>query len=93
MALSILQEFNIKLDIHFYDVDTKIIESLKLTIEAKEREKREKSSAEDTSGYNGGSVTVSPQSLEKKGPHAAKVEFQTEDKKLVEWLDIRDRTG
>lgn len=33
MASSVLQEFNIKLDIYFYDVDTKVIEALKLTIE------------------------------------------------------------
>lgn len=36
MASCILLEFNIPLDIYFYEVDTKVIESMKATIELKE---------------------------------------------------------
>ena len=39
MASSIIQEFNIKIGISFYDIDTKVIEALKLSIELKEKEK------------------------------------------------------
>lgn len=39
MATSVISEFNIKLKFHFYDVDTKVIEGLKLAIETKERDK------------------------------------------------------
>ncbi len=38
MASSVIQEFNIKLGITFYDIDTKVIEGLKLTIDMKEKE-------------------------------------------------------
>lgn len=38
MASSIIQEFNIKIGISFYDIDTKVIEGLKLTIDLKEKE-------------------------------------------------------
>jgi hypothetical protein len=39
MANCILQEFNINLNILFYDVDTKLIEAMKTTIDLKEKEK------------------------------------------------------
>jgi hypothetical protein len=39
MATCILQEFNINLNILFYDVDTKLIEAMKTTIDLKEKEK------------------------------------------------------
>jgi hypothetical protein len=39
MASSIIQEFHIKIDISFYDIDTKVIEALKISIETKERER------------------------------------------------------
>lgn len=39
MASSIIQEFNISLGISFYDIDTKVIEALKISIELKEKEK------------------------------------------------------
>ena len=39
MASSIIQEFNIKIGITFYDIDIKVIDALQLSIEAKEREK------------------------------------------------------
>lgn len=38
MASSVCQEFNIKIGITFYDIDTKVIEGLKLSIDLKERE-------------------------------------------------------
>lgn len=38
MASCVILEFNIKLKIHFYDIDTKVIEALKLSIETKEKE-------------------------------------------------------
>lgn len=38
MASSVIQEFNIKIGITFYDIDTKVIEGLKLSIDLKERE-------------------------------------------------------
>ncbi len=39
MASSIIQEFNIKIDISFYEIDTKVIEALKISIETKEKER------------------------------------------------------
>jgi hypothetical protein len=39
MASTIIVEFNIKLKIHFYEVDNKVAEGLKLAIEVKEKEK------------------------------------------------------
>jgi predicted RNA-binding protein Jag len=39
MASSIIQEFNIKIDISFYEIDTKVIEALKISIESKEKER------------------------------------------------------
>jgi hypothetical protein len=39
MASSIIIEFHIKIDISFYDIDTKVIEALKISIETKEKEK------------------------------------------------------
>ena len=39
MASTIIQEFTIKLDIVFYDVDTKIIKALEQTIELRKKEK------------------------------------------------------
>ena len=39
MASSIIQEFNIKIDICFYEIDTKVIEALKISIESKEKER------------------------------------------------------
>lgn len=39
MSSSIIQEFNIKIDITFYDIDAKVAEALKLSIETREREK------------------------------------------------------
>ena len=39
MASSIIQEFNIKIDISFYEIDTKVIEALKISIECKEKER------------------------------------------------------
>jgi hypothetical protein len=44
MATSIIAEFHIKIDIAFYDIDTKVVEALKLSIEKKEREKEESKS-------------------------------------------------
>lgn len=38
MAMSIISEFNIKIGIEFYDIDTKVIEALKISIETKEKE-------------------------------------------------------
>jgi hypothetical protein len=45
MASSIIAEFHIKIDIAFYDIDTKVVEALKMSIESKEREKMEGKSA------------------------------------------------
>jgi len=39
MASSIIQEFNIKIDISFYEIDTKVIEALKISIESKEKDR------------------------------------------------------
>lgn len=39
MASSIISEFNIRMGISFYDIDTKVIEALKISIEVKEKEK------------------------------------------------------
>ena len=39
MASTIIQDFTIKLDIVFYDVDTKIIKALEQTIELRKKEK------------------------------------------------------
>ena len=39
MASSIILEFNIKIGISFYEIDTKVIEALKQSIEMKEKEK------------------------------------------------------
>jgi hypothetical protein len=44
MATSIIAEFHIKIDIAFYDIDTKVVEALKLSIEKKERVKEESKS-------------------------------------------------
>ena len=38
MATCILQEFKLNFNIFFYDVDTKLVEALKLAIERKEKE-------------------------------------------------------
>ena len=37
MALIILKEFNIKLDIYFYDIDIKVVNALNATINIKEK--------------------------------------------------------
>jgi hypothetical protein len=37
MGSCIIQEFNIKMGIQFYEIDTKVIEALKISIELKER--------------------------------------------------------
>ncbi len=37
MSSSIIQEFHIKIDITFYDIDTKVAEALKLSIETREK--------------------------------------------------------
>ncbi len=37
MAQSIISEFNIKIAINFYDIDTKVIEALKISIETREK--------------------------------------------------------
>lgn len=39
MASSIVSEFNIKIGITFFDIDTKVIEALKISIELKEKDK------------------------------------------------------
>lgn len=39
MASCVSLEFNIKLNIFFYEVDTKVVEAMKLFIETKERER------------------------------------------------------
>jgi ANTH domain len=39
MASTIIADFHIKIDIAFYDIDTKVVEALKMSIETKEREK------------------------------------------------------
>lgn len=39
MASSIVSEFNIKIGINFFDIDTKVIEALKISIELKEKDK------------------------------------------------------
>lgn len=44
MASSIIQEFNIKISISFYDIDTKVIEALKVAIDLKEKESNPASS-------------------------------------------------
>jgi len=36
MASSIISDFHIKITISFFDIDTKVVEALKLSIEAKE---------------------------------------------------------
>lgn len=41
MASSIISDFHIKIDIAFYEIDTKVVEALKQYIETKEREKLE----------------------------------------------------
>jgi len=37
MALCIIQEFNIKMGIQFYEIDVKVVEALKIAIEIKEK--------------------------------------------------------
>lgn len=37
-ACSIIQEFSISMNINFYEIDTKIVETLKQIIEVKEKE-------------------------------------------------------
>lgn len=39
MASSIIQEFNIKIEISFYEIDIKVIEALKISIESKEKDR------------------------------------------------------
>lgn len=39
MASTVISEFNIKLKFYFYEVDNRVIEGLKLAIEAKEKER------------------------------------------------------
>eukprot|EP00347_Sterkiella_histriomuscorum_P017298 403349923 len=42
MAAVIVQEFNIKLKVHFYEIDTKVAEALKQSIETKEKKLKKK---------------------------------------------------
>ena len=41
MATSIIADFHITIDIAFYDIDTKVVEALKLSIDNKQRERLE----------------------------------------------------
>ena len=43
MASSIILEFNINIGINFYDVDTKVMDALKIRIDYKEKERISKS--------------------------------------------------
>ena len=54
MASSIILEFNIKLGINFYDIDTKVMEALKVRIDCKERDKNSRS------GDSNESSTINP---------------------------------
>jgi hypothetical protein len=49
MAAVVVQEFNIKLKVHFYEIDTEVAEALKSSIEMKERALRKL-----REGINGG---------------------------------------
>lgn len=77
MATCILQEFKLKFSIFFYDVDTKLVEALKLAIEKKEKEQM--STTEIESPQSKESSKLSPTSI-KQELLTQKIEFQTEEK-------------
>ena len=84
MATCILEEFNIQLKISFYDVDSKLIEAMKLTIEMKEREKMNRD--EDHSPIS--NASSSPSFTLNKDLQKAKLEFQTEEKNRFQWDEL-----
>jgi len=61
MATCILQEFNIQLKMYFYEVDTKLVEAMKLSIDLKE--KQNKNMEEESGSYTPN--TQSPSTLSK----------------------------
>ena len=54
MASSIILEFNIKLGINFYEVDTRVVEALKVHIESKDRANKAKTLSVDFSDESSG---------------------------------------
>jgi hypothetical protein len=74
MASTIIVEFNIKLKIHFYEVDNKVAEGLKLAIEVKEKEKSTLRPSESPEPM----TRISPPNLRRD--IVEKVEFMTDSK-------------
>lgn len=82
MALSVLQEFNIKLDIYFFDIDTKVAEALKVTIETKERKLERSIGKKGSSSFAGSSTDL----------QATKEDQQTEGGNRMDiWLEIQSQ--
>ena len=52
MASSILLEFNITIGVNFYDIDTRVIEALKIRIDAKEKERKGNNPDSDDNNNN-----------------------------------------
>lgn len=67
MTSCIVQEFNISLNVHFYEVDTKLVEAMKLAIEQQEKDKSKYSDS--------GSPTSKSASSLKSKDYKTKIEF------------------
>ncbi|CDW78428.1 UNKNOWN [Stylonychia lemnae] len=82
IAAVIIQEFNIKLDLFFYDIDTRVAEALKLSIEVRERkqkkESRDTGSVESSLAYT---TNTSPINAAQK-IQVEKIEFMSESKRI-----------